>query len=87
MATCETITSNHGKNGRFTVHLFKRNGKFIAAEHYFTADSERYHQGMGLTIVNNTVDEYDGVFYIPRHVASALKQHGISTPEICLIPQ
>jgi hypothetical protein len=71
-------------NKNFTVHIFYRDGKIIAAEKYLTRDPENddYHQEMGLTVVGKKLDSTDGVFFLPIIVARALILEGIDASSL-----
>ncbi len=68
----------------FTVHLFLRDGRFIAAEKYLTRDPENddYYEQVGLWFRGNKLEDFDGAYFLPKLVAKFLIQEGMDAESI-----
>ena len=70
--------------GEFTIgHVKRNNGDCIPGQLYFEHNGLGEDRAGGLWFDGATLDDYDGVFALPREVGRALIQLGITVDESC----
>jgi hypothetical protein len=73
--------------GAYLVDLYRR-AQSGASFHGFeatkadTTNTSGYYRTGGLTIIDGSVRDYDGVFELPSCVVAALTQHGVDCSEV-----
>ena len=59
---------------------------FIAPDEYRGYfEHDEYGEGGGLWFTNGWVADYDGVYFLPKDVAAAIRSLGYIVPEDCLL--
>jgi hypothetical protein len=61
-----------------TMELYSHSGEHFIEWAIPTAD---YVTNIGLTIVNNTLEDYDGIYSLPKPAVELLKEAGFVVPE------
>jgi hypothetical protein len=60
------------------MELYRHSGEHFIEWVILTAD---YVTNIGLTIINNTLEDYDGIYNLPKPAIELLKEAGFTVPE------